>query len=69
MDFCIFLLLKKIEMQVLAFRGGGGGGGGGGRERLDLVLMHNVSFQFKNMVYPQILACTPKMGTQRGIAK
>ena len=27
--------------------------------------MHNVSFQFKNMVYPQILACTPKMGTQR----
>ena len=37
-------------------------------KRLDLdhlVLMHNVSFQFKNMVYPQILACTPKMGTQR----
>ena len=34
-------------------------------KKLDLVLMHNVSFQFKNMVYPQILACTPKMGTQR----
>ena len=34
-------------------------------KRLDLILMHAVSFQFKNMVYPQILACTPKMGTRR----